>query len=44
MSRIFDIPRPPADVCEMIFISAETFGIAVFFEALVNTTVWRSHE
>jgi hypothetical protein len=31
-------------LCEMIFISAETIGYGVFFETLVNTTVWRSHE
>jgi hypothetical protein len=31
-------------VCEMIFISDEMDGSGVFFETLVNTTVWRSHE
>jgi hypothetical protein len=30
--------RRRAAVCEMIFISAETSGSGVFFEALVNTT------
>ncbi len=32
------------EVCEMIFISDEMDGSGVFFETLVNTTVWRSHE
>jgi hypothetical protein len=32
------------EVCEMIFISDEMDGTGVFFETLVNTTVWRSHE